>query len=206
MFCYGALIWYDKKKTTRWNINFSCNCDTFLSPIGVVSLYSFKIGRWPTILYIKNGITSTKIVILLYISKPSTCFSQVSFWLSIYVFLIWHCHLFLGWSWFCLSVLLQLVSVPSLLLSFYENFQSRQWDTKWKTSFEFQRPDRTHCFYQQSKGPLDKKVPSELIIHAESPPGCCFLSPSKANSQGCGWREQEAVARLDKRAESLPPC
>ncbi|CAK6958704.1 Hypothetical predicted protein [Scomber scombrus] len=69
-----------------------------------------------------------------------------------------------------------LVSVPSLLLSFYENFQSCQWDTKWKTSFEFQRPDRTHCLYQQSKGPLDKKVPSELIIHAESPPEFCFLS------------------------------
>lgn len=36
---------------------------------------------------------------------------------------------------------------------FMKNFQSHQWDTKWKTSFEFQRPDRTHRFYQQNKGP-----------------------------------------------------
>lgn len=79
------------------------------------------------------------------------------------------------------SFLLRLVSVPSQLLSFYENFQSHQWDTKWKTSFEFQRPDRTHCLYRRSKGPLDKKVPSKLIIHAESPPGCCFL---------CQWGKQ----------------
>ncbi len=158
----------------------------------VLPLYHCKIGRWQTTLYVNQY--STKIAMFLYISKPQTRFIQIALWLSIYVFLVWRCHLFLGWSWFCLSVLLQFVSVPSLLLSFYENFQSLQWDTKWKTSFEFQRPDRTHCLHQPSKGPLDKKVPSELIIHAESPPGCCFLC--RQDEQPRRWLEPDLIKEL----------
>lgn len=165
---------YEMKRLQDERFDISCHCATVFTAVLLVN--NCKIGRSQTVLYVKNGSTSTKIALFLYISKPWTCCSQVAFWLSIWVFSVWHCHLFLGWSLFCLSVLRQLVSVASLLLCFYENFQSCQWDTKWKTSFEFQRPDRTHCLYWQSKGPLDKKVPTELIIHTESPLRCCFLS------------------------------
>lgn len=48
--------------------------------------------------------------------------------------------------------------------SFHGNFQSHQRDSKWKVSFEFQRPDRTCCFHQPSRGPLRERPPSELII------------------------------------------
>lgn len=81
-------------------------------------------------------------------------------WVCFCFFLVALCCLFLGWGWFNQ---LQLLALPFLLLSFYENVQSCHWDTKWNAAFEFQRPDTTFDSISHGKVLFLQKVQSELI-------------------------------------------
>lgn len=89
---------------------------------------------------------------------------------SLRLFSLPRCHLFLGQRWFRLSVLplphrcRRCASAALLFTLFWWELSSHQWDSEWKVSFEFQRPDRTCCFHQPSRGPLHERPPSELII------------------------------------------
>lgn len=128
--------------------------------------------------------------------KTRTSVRQAPFWFAICVFFGSTLSSIFGTaliSPFC-SPAAARVAAASTASFFHENFQRRQWDTEWKTSFEFQRPDRTHCLHQPGKGPLDERAPSELIIRRQESSWMLLPPLATARSWGDGRRGQEVKA------------